>query len=152
MFIAYKLVIRDNGLLSIFHRGLKHRYGRILKYEINEWTYPTIKGSKLFVFDTIENAMEFLHTNMNLKYQFSTFSIFDRGTIWMCEVHNPSKNGIVADSLRNNWQTVIKAWKLRKYKKRFKHLVHLIRPPNGTLFVDAVKLIKEVYSAKPYNK
>jgi len=108
-------------------------------YSLNKWTYPLVKGSKLMVFDNLSDAITFI-INTN------TYDLDD--IIFECEVKKPSKKWAIFRWLcvpQEN--TYIKICKLRLQKKKFTHLLdkdenkHI---PYGTVFCDAVKLLKKV--------
>jgi hypothetical protein len=101
----------------------------ILKYEINKWTVPKIKGSKLFVFDSYDNALDF------------RICLFD-SIIYSCVVRNPCNSGPF--HTRVSCDIIPMMWKNFAQKKKYTHLA-CGSPPTGTVWVDAVKLIEKVY-------
>jgi hypothetical protein len=93
-----------------------------LYYELNEYTYPVIPRSKLFVFDTLENA----------RKSYLGDKIFE------CEVlGTPESPEYIADiyQVRNFWRTYID-------KESPLYMAMCELPPKGTLLVDAVKITK----------
>lgn len=99
-------------------------------YKINEWVEPTIKGSKLMVFDSLEEAENFLN-------------IFGWGdVIYKCEAKNPNKTGLFIKGNMYIYNDLLKILDLKRKKKKFSHL--LDEPIPGTIFCDAVKLVEKV--------
>jgi len=113
----YKVV--DNSKRSI----VSHNY--CVQYKLNEWAYPhkDLKDSKLFVFDSYENALNFRN---DMGY----------GEIYECEVKNPKKVKFVAglSSLYSFWEAKRKKKKYIGFKQSYK----------GTVGCDAVKLIENI--------
>jgi len=102
-----------------------------VKYKLDEWTFPKVKGSKLFVFDDIDSAKLFAYNNNGITYK--------------CEVLNPKKTGPFYSGVVSNAKATILMWKKYTQKKKYSHLVWgLCLVPRHTVWVDAVKLIKKV--------
>lgn len=97
-------------------------------YKICEWTYPTIPHSKLFVFDTLENALKFGDASE---------------CIWECEVENPTRVKYVPSMI--NCDLLSSFWLNRKNKKASLSKETMFRAPEGTLLVDKVKITKLIY-------
>lgn len=77
----YKVLRVEEGQLASFNVGLNHRHSVV--YPTNTWVYPKLEGTKLFVFDTYENANRFLQS-------FSIFEdIMSYSRIYSCSVVNP---------------------------------------------------------------
>ena len=110
-----------------------------VKYKIGEFVKSPIKGSKLFVFSSLSLAQTFVD---NIDCDLRPCKIYK------CEVKNPSSNISIFQNVCGplTWTRVIKLWKLRSQKKKFKHLFNRYDtydiPPKGSVFVDEVKLIK----------
>ncbi len=102
-------------------------------YDMGKWTYPNVKGTKLFVFDNLKSALRFSCT---------------RHSVYEVEVKNPKP--LKSYSLFNwscsycNWKVVLKMLSLRKRKKKFMYLRINESGVKNTVVVDAVKLIKQV--------
>jgi len=102
-------------------------------YHLNEWTYPLVKGSKLMVFDSLSHARE--------------FRMSDHEYIFECEVKKPSKKwmGFLFGMPSRRVSKFTLMCKLRLQKKKFTHLLFddiYTQLPQGTIFVNAVKLTK----------
>lgn len=131
--IFYKVI---NG----YHSSISMKNSKYsVDYKIGEWVYPKISGSDLMVFDTLKNAR-----NIFKSYGF----------IYECEVQNPKINGIFIDCfwIINNdsdcTDILIKRFEgILEYKNnQQEYLEHsdYIHAPKGTIFCDAVKLIRLV--------
>jgi len=104
-----------------------------VQYEIDEWVYPRLKHSKLFVFSDLHSALSFI---MGIEYQ--------KDQIYECEIKNPTRAYVVISVWTSNLRNkIINVWKLRKNKKRYIDQGH--SPPTHTVWCDGVKLIKKVY-------
>jgi len=103
----YKVVRED---LTSFNSGN-------LQYKINKWVKP--EYGKLFVFDTIENAKEFLS-----EYRFRTYHIY------RCKVKGYVEPFLMLRT--QNGLDYVKAWACELDTK--------IPAPKGTWVCDAVKL------------
>ena len=106
-----------------------------IQYVQNEWVYPKLQGTKLFVFDDFWAAKD--------------FCIMGQRYIYECEVQNPtpSRNYRLFCSFGTLgiWDRLRKAHKLRQQKKKFTHITSdacFIRL--HTVMVDAVKLTKRL--------
>jgi len=101
-----------------------------ITYKLNKWTLPTIKGSKIFVFEKLSDARSFANE-------------YDK--IFKCQVRNPKpiEKALNSDAFTNNRDIpkLITFWK-RFSKKQDCQTRFVI--PFGTSVVDAVKLLKEV--------
>ena len=95
----------------------------VLKYKTQRWRRPILKGSKIFVFDSIENAQKFI----NKEYAQTIYSIYE------CEVKNPQKTTGLA--FVPNTYSIERFWEGNFNSFRF---------PYGSYCVDAVKLIKKI--------
>ena len=105
-----------------------------VKYVINQWVRPHIKYSKLFVFSDLRQARRFC---------------FSSETIYECKVKNPIKTAPFCCYFGPENYMIMKIWKLWGQKKKYRHLMpevsnETIEPPLGTVYVDAVKLIKPI--------
>jgi len=99
-----------------------------LYYTLNEWVYPVIPNSKLFVFDTLESAQK----------------AYLGDKIFECEVLGvPESPSYIADiyEVKNFWRNIN-----AKHSLDF-HIAHDL-PPVGTLLVDAVKITKLISEVK----
>jgi len=98
--------------------------GFSIKYKIGEFVYPTLKNSKLFVFDNLESAKDFAYK--------------DWDKIFECEVVNPSKAKYMATFV----SCIEDFWAAKNRKESVKGYAD--KAVSGTIFCDAVKLIKKV--------
>jgi len=121
----YKVVCEDtnNQLHSFLHHKIT---SHSITYCINEWVYPTIPHSKLFVFSSLKEAFRWKESNSFL-------------CVYECEVRNPQKiKWICSWFIQSVWEDF---WNKRYNKKKMpeKHKI-----PQHTIVVDAVKLIKKI--------
>jgi len=115
---------------SLYHRYEKNKNNLIVQYKLNEWVFPKIVGSKLFVFDNLHDA-----NNFAWNYYY---------TVYECEIKNPHKSCPFYKYVLDSPVHVLTMWKLYKQKKKFSHLNSVEQPPIGTVVCDAVKLTKKV--------
>jgi len=122
--IAYKKLIRGN-------QSLNGVYDFTLNYSLNEWVYPVRGTDGLFVFDTLENAINF---------RYGTY-------IYKCEILNPRKIKMIVDvpntRLENIDKAILDFWHMRKKKQKYDVCSTYV--PKGTLLCDGVKLLEQVY-------
>jgi hypothetical protein len=115
----YKVVSSDLTSARISETAFR------VHYKIGEWTYPTRKGTKIFVFDDLQGAKNFINDTWN-----SGDKIFE------CEVKSPCTDKsyfVEFGSLDYFWNRLLAGEK-----------VFPDEPLPGTVFVDAVKLLKEI--------
>jgi hypothetical protein len=116
--IFYKAVKEDmNSYASV-------KYG--VKYIVGEWVKPRLEGSKLFIFDTKENALTFIQ-----KEKADPKKVH----LYTCEVKNPMK----AEYMDIPGFDYPFFWNYRFFKSD-----GYAKPPEGTYYGDEVKLIKKV--------
>lgn len=120
--VAYKVVtVRDNGLWSLMEMELE---GCRVQYVRGQVAVPRIEGSKLFCFDTLENAM----AQMDLEE--------DEVQLWTCLVTNPQPMYVRASTVYGP-ETFVKFWTLGDRTR--------VGPcPDGTLGVDSIQLVERV--------
>lgn len=99
-------------------------------YRVGEWATSPFEGSKLFVFDNLQSAIQF-------RIDYSTVSVED---IFECECKGISKVGFFQRCL--SIKALKQSIKLRKQKKKWTCDNPFI--PNGTAFADSVKLLRKV--------
>lgn len=97
-------------------------------YQLNKWTYPILKKSKLFVFD-----------NKNTAKNWARADWLD---VYECEVKNPTKHGPFDLSVR--LEEILYLWKLYKNKKAYKRFSDELN--HGVILAEAVKLTKLIKS------
>jgi len=103
-------------------------YGGI-EYKLNEWVYPQILNSKLYIFNCLANARTF---------------VYSQGISFGTRIYIADAIGVSSKvHMACNWGCVEKFWKLIKNKKKYSHLLPIYQYV-GTLSCDAVKLIKKV--------
>lgn len=125
---CYKVCsIVDGGSLTGYikdYSGIDDFY-MTLNYGINLWTFPKIPNSKLFVFDTIKSAIEFLNFELTTR----------KMTLFECEAINPTPAVKITAPIH---KSIVAYWNTpnRDETDWFKVA------PIGTLFADAVKLTK----------
>lgn len=122
----YYKVLR-NGLVSanVHPLPIYINSGISIKYSLGEWTFPKIKGSKLFVFE-----------DLNLARKYANFCC--QKILYECEVKNPKEKGPASS------YHIFEILKAIRQKKKYSHLINYKNVPDGTIFCDAVKLIERV--------
>lgn len=118
--IYYKIV--DNNLTSINHYC--HLY---IQYNIDEWAVPKDKLAPLMVFDNYKNASDFKN---NVLYGRNDLRIYK------CHIIKSRRKWCAIPSSQID--------KALEYKKNKKSIKSFCKPPIGTIFADAVKLIERV--------
>ncbi len=130
----YKVVYNHNGrMFSAIFNTIKHFSWDTIKdveYIPNEWSTPTIKGSKLFVFDCLATATHFSMNNAGT-------------TIWRVKVKNPYK--LVRRALINS-RDIRAFWRqFAAFRKNHKCAsVGGYLTPTHTFGASAVKLVEQV--------
>ena len=117
----YKVVNHDKE--SCIANGME---GITVQYSVGEWTKPVLEGSKLFAFDGLRTARQFIGNNVILNRHGME--------LWECEVQQPSNSG--AFSMFAKPEAIISKWKQPCGRQAY------IGPPVGTVFVEAVRLTK----------
>lgn len=106
-----------------------------LEYKVNEWTYPIIKNSKLFVFEGLSDLQEF-YINCYCNKEPGRYAVF------RCECKNPKPQELIYYS--KHIPSIAAFWK-------FKHSIDgfdVLTAPTGSYGADAIKLIEEIPSSK----
>ncbi len=97
-------------------------------YKLGRWTYPKITGSKLFVFDSLMNAIK--HCGKDAYRR-----------IYECHIKKPIFNiNYLDEGLEYDTEKFYNFWKKNLMDNRDCGF----RLPTGTVLVDAVKLIQPV--------
>ena len=133
----YKVVFETNGRLESYARVVRNgSFG--VEYKIDQWVIPKFKHTKLYVFDSIENATEWLHQDSGPDKCVRLFE---------CHVKNPVKNFQVAKVhyIADFWN---RYFNFRKKHKKVEMISHKNIP--GTVGCSAVKLVKEIPIAWRY--
>ena len=120
---CYKVVEQSTSDPAAFRSVMPRCRPWRLDYRIGEWAEPDVPGTKLFAFRSLSAARRFCQT---VPY---------RGAIFECEVRgDPKRPRRIVDPL---------AAKMRSF---WKHIIDgfvpdgCSNPPQGTVWVDAVKL------------
>lgn len=101
------------------------------QYILGEWVKPKVIGSQFMVFEDFQSAKRFRDEFCCRKSYY----------IYKCIVKTPRKSGAFASVI---WD-IDKILKLKKQKKKYTHLIsEYIKPPTGTIFCSAIKLIERV--------
>ena len=119
--IFYKIVRKRSKYCKDLLSVVKNSFS--IKYKTQRWRKPILKGSKIFVFDTLENANTFLLNNRGYNL-----------VIYECEVQNPVK--------ATSYAFCADDFSITEYWKGLKH--DNFKLPIGTYFVDKIKLTKRV--------
>lgn len=132
--IYYKIVTKDMRSVASFLMTK----GMSVKYKLNEWTTPKVKGSKLFVFEAKKEALSFISKMKGV--------IEGKLKLYKCRVKEPIKCKKVY--WLSSLDKVIPKSDIVKVLKRFWETDKGLTtpPPISTYEVDAIKLIKEVRS------
>jgi hypothetical protein len=141
----YKVCFRTHSLL--YSCWVFPNTKACVTYSLNSWTYPNIKGTDLFVFDNLDDAKKFRSIVAKNRggYCSSEFPIYE------AKVQGVHKRGLFIHSAKThltdlalNFLGTLRA-KKQKYRSDNPYAYRLEnRPPRGTVFVDAVKLVKKV--------
>lgn len=101
-----------------------------VEYKIGQRTYPKINNSKLFVFDTFNNAMSF-------RYGFQTFNV----VVLECKALISDADLLIIPFLSSNFKEKKYFWDSIKEKKKYSlENFHVI--PDGTLAAGWIEPIK----------
>lgn len=101
-----------------------------VKYELNEFTYPKINNTRLFVFKTKKDAINFIHEEFRSLCYIKLFK---------CEVLKPRKVRYLS-----NVKNIEAFWETKAKKKSLKEICKWAYVPRGTYSASAVKLLEEV--------
>lgn len=126
--VFYKVVKRRSKNCRDLTSCVLGAVGYGLKYKTQRWRKPALKNSKIFVFDTLDNAKNFLNKNW--------YTDKEKICIYECEVRNPEKAKKYAfypmdHDIEHFWKNVF-------------YDVHIDEPPTGTYFADAIKLTRRI--------
>ena len=145
--VYYKLVNLELKSFNLFpDHPFKDHYineGSVIQYKINEWIEPKINGSKIFIFDTLDNVRSFLTIHS---------SAIPNTKIFECEAKGVNDKFIFLSSGAMGYTKGIfsEVCKLRRQKKKWLHIIeddrYRYQPPTGTLFASAIKLTKDITS------
>lgn len=127
---AYKvLTVVGNGLYSFNYMvAFPNATDRCQRYSKKKVVKPKIKGSRLFVFEKLEDAQFFLATGLSDNFEIWRVEVpelFDCGPMFY---YSKWENGALKRD--DKWG-------------KFSHN-HKIKPPDGTKLCDSLKLIERV--------
>ena len=126
----YKVV--DEDLWSVVAQNTSLR----VQYKLNEWVTPRVAHTDLMVFKDLDYAKAFC--------QYMMFQ-----SVYKCQVKNPRKRGLMIyyRYIRNGGTIPPSLESLIKIRmSKQKYLDHITsKPPLGTIFCSAVKLLEKVY-------
>jgi len=127
----YKVVFETNGVLESYARVVRGNHFCV-KYEVGKWITPTVKNTKLYVFDSITNATNWITMDSGYDKHIRLFE---------CKVKNPVKNFQIAyvHNIEDFWD---RYFNFRQKRKKIEIRSHKIIP--GTTGCSAVKLTKEI--------
>ena len=130
----YYKVVKKSGLRS----ARTSERGFTTYYKVGEWISSPFKGSKLFVFDDLGQAKNFM---------YGFFAGADE-EIYECEVKGVYKGRTKFLATFSDFSTFTNLWKNFRNKKRFSQFINTFgyksNVVNNTVWVDEVKLIKKV--------
>ncbi len=124
--IYYKVVKHDLTSMTVNEQEYR------IQYKINKWVEPQIKGSFIFIFKTFDAAKACIHHNGWFNYK-----------IYECYAKISKTKKPIYIHTAFNFYKFIKAAKLRLQHQKYTHILDGT-PPNGTVFANSIKLIKEV--------
>ena len=124
----YKVVKSVNGRLQ---SAIQDKHYLKTYYCVDEWIEPKMKGTDLFVFDSIKTAKECIR-----RLEWPNVVVYE------CEVRNPKRTGIFFNFILSK-EYITRAVKKRLNKKKYRYLVDSF-VPRGTIFCSAVKLVRPV--------
>jgi hypothetical protein len=131
----YKIVTSDLKSICSTH-GVANTF---IQYHPDEWTYPTLVGSALYVFESKRNVNYFLWL-----YKYRNVRVYEVevcGIMRVAPFVNPTRYDFI-----DRLNTVLTK---KKNRKKFTHLTSPTSMPSGTVCVTGVKLIKEVEDLYP---
>ena len=133
----YKVVAE--GLVSVWTRYISidnptSRRDFIVQYKLHEWIKPNVKGSKLFVFDALMAARDFAEPMRSQGVP--------KIEVYECRVKNPGSSGVFMDYILDQPSFALRLWEEFNVQNIIPSSV--LNPPNGTIWVDEVKLIRKV--------
>lgn len=99
---------------------LRNKY--CIQYKVGEPTFPFQQGTKIFVFDSFENAQKFAYTT----------EIIFKVT---------AKNPRPAKTIAERWPDLDRFWTAKQLRE---HTTKFGIAPNGTIFCDSITLIEKV--------
>jgi hypothetical protein len=109
-------------------------------YQVGEFVRSPLKGSKLFCFNNLQAAQNFAYSSEDV-YECEVIGAVD----------SKRTSGGFLSSTHGRRKVVELAWKLMGQKKKYKHLLDEYArskrhrtPPKGTIFADAIKLVRRV--------
>lgn len=106
-----------------------------VEYKPGQWTWPNIKGTKLFVFDTLDNAISFIAP---------LGSIYDlQQEAWVCRAFRAEKAGRICPTLCG--YEISRYWYARR--QGVLGFRNSKQTPWGTWECDAVKLLTCVWQS-----
>lgn len=130
----YKVLYKYNTKkLTSFNTGRTLEKDSTLIYPKNKWIKPEIEGTKLFVCDTLDNALDMLN--------YFTCS-YDNFKVFKCEVKNPRrKSRMLSLDFSTNKTNILKRFftkisSIKMFNKK--------NTPKGTYICDKLKLIKAI--------
>ncbi len=101
--------------------------GMTVEYFENKWAKPILEGSKLFCFDSLESAQDWLNQgNGMLGYE-----------IWECKVENPIKAAHLISYV--SAQYIKDYWNNEDMRSDF-----LKETPKGTIWADKIMLLTQI--------
>lgn len=100
-----------------------------IEYTPNKWIYPSIPNSRIFVFDSLKNAKDFIRNERSLE-------------IWECCVLNPS-DAKYKTILEVSFSSISKEYMEMFWSKKLMYAPQRYTP-TGTVFCDAIKLTNKI--------
>ena len=126
--IMYKLLSKRNNKYYSYNSTCAYGITSV-EYIPNQWVYPKLKGSKLFIFPSVEDAK-------NCPGYDPLYHI-----IFKCEVLNPSKVPYEKFCMHS-----IELWWKTKFKKKNPNKIPYADwdVPKNSWWCDSVKILEEV--------
>lgn len=129
--IGYKVVrYKQQNMVSV---NSNLNYDALVTYEVNNWTYPRLKHTDLYVFDNILDAAQFLQKmREDDTRQFALFEV---------EYIPSRRKPLLFSGLFVN-RKLVELEEIRKQKiKTPIHIMNMISIPKATMCAKAVKLV-----------
>lgn len=133
----YKVVVNENGIFKSTNTAfMESQYN--IQYPINEWVYPPIKGSGLFIVKGLSNAVCF--RNYVETVRTCCTKIFE------CQVRNPRQWRYLTSVIQFEklWQDVASLRKGKLSMSNLRSKGWMKQGEDYCYIANAVKLVKEV--------
>ncbi len=137
--IVYKVIWKRNNELVSCNQSDYFPFEFRTRYKLNEITHPNIKGTKLFCFDSLDHAQNFI--------EFYCWAYQSELKIYKAEaydVYYPKTRYIVSLlNIKYFWNMI------KKHKKEYRNDIQQVQKnhvpiPEGSMVCSSLKLLKEI--------